>query len=90
MTEDNVESQSQEDTRDYSEKQPAQGLVSAGAGVGRALMDHRPPSVTEKLQNEKRELELRLRGIDEVLAQLEANPATREIIDSLAKLGHNY
>ena len=50
-------------------------------------MDHQPPSVTEKLQQEKHELELRLKAIDELLAQLEANPETQRIIDSLAKLG---
>ena len=58
------------------------------SGAGRALMDHRPPSVTERLMNEKHEIELRLQAINEVLAQMEANPATREIIDSLSKLGH--
>ena len=56
-------------------------------GAGRAMMDHQPPSVTEKLQQEKHELELRLKAIDELLAQLEANPETQRIIDSLAKLG---
>ena len=54
---------------------------------GRALMDHRPPTVTEKLEQERNELELRLRAIDELLEQLKANPATQQIIDSLAKLG---
>jgi chaperonin cofactor prefoldin len=54
---------------------------------GRALMDHQPPSVTEKLEQERRELELRLKAINEVLDQLNANPETAEIIDSLAKLG---
>ena len=54
---------------------------------GRALMDHQPPSVTEKLEQERRELELRLKAINDVLSQLSANPKTAEIIDSLAKLG---
>lgn len=54
---------------------------------GRSLMDHQPPSVTEKLEQERRELELRLKAINEVLDQLNANPETAKIIDSLAKLG---
>lgn len=55
--------------------------------AGRSLMDHRPPSVTEKLQQEKKELELRLEGINQLIAQMEANPETRDIIDKLAQLG---
>ncbi len=54
---------------------------------GRGLMDHRPPTVTEKLEQERIELELRLRAIDELLEQLKANPATQQIIDNLSKLG---
>lgn len=54
---------------------------------GRALMDHRPPTVTEKLEQERNELELRLQAINELLEQLKANPETQQIIDSLAKLG---
>ena len=57
------------------------------AAIGRALTDHRPPSVTEKLQQEKKELELRLEAITQLLDQLNANPQTQEIIDNLAKLG---
>lgn len=57
------------------------------AGLGRAMMDHRPPSVTEKLQQEKKELELRLEGVNQLLDQLQASPETREILDNLSKLG---
>ena len=56
--------------------------------AGRALMDHRPPTVSEKLQNEKKELELRLEAINQLIAQLDANPDTKDIIDKLAQLGH--
>jgi hypothetical protein len=56
-------------------------------GGERAMVDHLPPTVTEKLVQERNELELRLRAIDELLEQLEANPETQKIIDSLAKLG---
>jgi len=59
----------------------------ATASLGRALTDHRPPSVTEKLEQEKHELELRLEAITQLLDQLNANPETQEIIDNLAKLG---
>ena len=51
------------------------------------MMDHQPPSVTEKLEQEKHELELRLQAINELLEQLNNNPATQEIIDNLSKLG---
>ncbi len=54
----------------------------------RALMDHRPPTVSEKLENEKKELELRLQAVNELIAQLDANPETKDIIDKLAQLGH--
>ncbi len=81
-----VESDMQYDAR--GEEKATIGALSAG--IGRALVDHRPPSVTEKLLNEKHELELRLRAIDEVLGQLAAQPDTMAIIDNLSKLGHNY
>ena len=55
--------------------------------AGRSLMDHRPPTVTEKLEQERNELELRLKAINELLEQLRANPETQQIIDSLAQLG---
>lgn len=57
------------------------------AGLGRTMMDHRPPTVSEKLQQEKKELELRLEAINELIAQMEASPETRDIIDKLAQLG---
>lgn len=45
------------------------------------------PGVTDKLRAEKKELELRLEAINELLAQLEANPDTADIIDNIARLG---
>ncbi len=57
------------------------------AAAGRALMDHRPPTVSEKLLQEKKELELRLEAINQLITQMEANPETRDIIDKLAQLG---
>ncbi len=58
------------------------------ATAGRALMDHRAPTVSEKLEQEKKELELRLEAVNQLIAQMEANPETRDIIDKLAQLGH--
>lgn len=62
---------------------------SRGVSLGgqRAMTDHRPPSVTEKLEEEKHELELRLKAINKLLEQLNDNPATQQIIDNLSKLG---
>jgi len=59
----------------------------ATAGLGRALTDHSPPSVTENLEQERHNLELRLKAINQLLDQLQASPETQEIIDNLAKLG---
>lgn len=59
------------------------------AGLGRALTDHRPPTVTEKLLNEKKELELRLEAINQLLADLESNPGTQQILDKMAQLGRS-
>ncbi len=58
------------------------------ATAGRALMDHRPPTVSEKLLNERKELELRLEAVNQLITQLDANPETKDIIDKLAQLGH--
>ena len=57
------------------------------SGAERAMVDHRPPTVSEKLLQEKKELELRLEAINQLIAQMEANPETRDIIDKLAQLG---
>jgi hypothetical protein len=58
------------------------------ATSGRALMDHRAPTVTEKLEQEKKELELRLQAVNELLTDLEASPNVRSILDKLSTLGH--
>jgi len=58
------------------------------ASAGRALMDHRPPNVTEKLEQEKKELELRLEAVTSLLEELEAAPGVRSILDKLSTLGH--
>ncbi len=61
--------------------------VAQSAGLGRAMVDHTPPSVTENLEQEKHNLELRLEAINQLLDQLRASPETQQIIDNLQKLG---
>lgn len=68
----------------YDETQK-QAMV--GPEAGRTLMDHRPPSCTEKLKAERTELAKRVAEIDAVLIKLEANPKMAEIIDDLSILG---
>jgi predicted component of type VI protein secretion system len=68
------------------EDSDAREVQSAGLGT-RAMVDHRPPTVSEKLLQEKKELELRLEAINQLIAQMDANPETRDIIDKLAQLG---
>lgn len=63
------------------------GVEMASSG-SRALMDHRPPTVTEKLEQEKKELELRLQAVNELLTDLEDSPNVRSILDKLSTLGH--
>lgn len=53
----------------------------------RSLVDHRPPSVTEKLKAERAELAKRVTEIDAVLDLLTQSPEQQEILDRLAKLG---
>ena len=59
------------------------------AGLGRALTDHRPLTVMEKLLNEKKELELRLEAINELLDDLQSNPRTQQILDKMEQLGRS-
>jgi predicted component of type VI protein secretion system len=56
--------------------------------AGRSLMDHKPPSVSEKLEQEKKNLELRLEAVNQLLDDLNSNPETRDILDKLSQLGH--
>lgn len=58
------------------------------ATAGRALMDSRPPSVSERLQQEKKELELRLEAVTSLLEELEAAPGVKSVLDKLSQLGH--
>jgi hypothetical protein len=51
-------------------------------------MDHRPPTVSEKLEQEKKELELRLEAVTSLIASLDESPNVRAIIDKLSQLGH--
>lgn len=58
------------------------------AATGRALMDNRAPTVTERLEQEKKELELRLQAVNELLNDLAESPNVRGILDKLSTLGH--
>ena len=58
-------------------------LMATGSQIA-----HVPPSVSEKLQAEKKELELRLEAVTQLIADLDANPDTKAIIDRLSQLGH--
>ena len=62
-----------------------QGVEAASS---RALMDHRPPTVSEKLVQEKKELELRLEAVTSLIESLDDSPKVRDIIDRLSQLGH--
>lgn len=53
-----------------------------------SLVPHAPPTVSEKLANEKKELELRLEAVNGLIRDLDNNPETKAIIDRLSQLGH--
>lgn len=54
----------------------------------KAAMDVSPPTMTQRLYDEKKRLEERLALIDEALAAVEANPDAMRIVDAVSKLGH--
>lgn len=56
--------------------------------AGRQLMDHKPPSVSERLLQEKKELELRLEAVTSLLEELDAAPGVKSVLDKLSQLGH--
>lgn len=63
------------------------GLAKAAMGT----IDACPPSLTDRLRDEKQRLEKRLSEVNDVLAQLERTPETAGILDAVARLGHlNY
>ncbi len=53
-----------------------------------ALTPHQPPTVTERLEQEKKDLELRLKAVTELLDDLKSQPETMAILDKLSVLGH--
>lgn len=57
-------------------------------GASRGLMDHRPPSVSERLEQEKKELELRLEAVTSLLEELDSAPGVKSVLDKLSQLGH--
>lgn len=65
-------------------------MLASQVPVG-SLCDARQPTLTERLESEKRQLEERLEKVTSVLESLRAHPETTEILDSIAGLGHlNY
>ncbi len=52
------------------------------------LTPHQPPTVTERLEQEKKDLELRLKAVTELLDDLKSQPETMAILDKLSVLGH--
>lgn len=53
-----------------------------------ALTPHQPPTVTERLEQEKKDLELRLKAVTDLLDDLKSQPETMAILDKLSVLGH--
>ena len=47
-----------------------------------------PTSLTEKLENERHQLEQRLGQVNEALNALHDNPEAQKLFDAVAKLGH--
>ena len=47
----------------------------------------RAPSVLERLTGEKERLEYRLKQVNEALALLEAQPAVKDVLEALSKIG---
>ncbi len=65
----------------------ANGILQA-AGGDAAPATYCPPSLTERLIAEKKNLTERLEEVEHVLSKLEQNPETAEILNAVAKLGH--
>ena len=53
-----------------------------------APLEARPRSLTERLSDEKSNLEARLEEINGVLESLERHPETQSVLDAVARLGH--
>jgi uncharacterized protein (UPF0147 family) len=53
-----------------------------------SALEARSPTVTERLESEKKNLELRLAAVIGLLEDLDANPETKSILDKLSQLGH--
>jgi len=67
----------------FEDNQGEVAMASTGS-----LVPHAPPTVSEKLLNEKKELELRLEAVNGLISDLDNNPETKQIIDRLSQLGH--
>ena len=47
-----------------------------------------PPTITERLRDQKKRLEIQLEQINEALAALDSNPEVARTVDAISKLGH--
>jgi len=65
------------------------GLVSRDHAINATAQTrpYRPPSVLERLTDEKLRCEARLQEVNNALALLEANPATTAVLEALSKIG---
>ena len=54
----------------------------------RSALDHKPPTISERLVDEKKRLEERLEQVDAAIDALGSNAELRDAVDALSKLGH--
>ena len=59
-------------------------LVERSVGA----IDSAPPTVSERLQREKKNLEERLANVNKAIDALDSSPEIAEAVDALSKLGH--
>jgi len=59
-----------------------------GGAISSCDMEIRKDTVLERLQRDKDTLESRLKDINHAIDLLEANPATREVLEALSKVTH--
>ena len=60
------------------------GDTAAGAAIGSL----KRPTATERLYDEKKHLEGRLKDVNEAIAAIEKNPDVQAAFDAIQKLGH--
>ena len=58
------------------------------APMAETAIDHKPPTVSERLAQEKQRLEERLAEVNAAIDALDGNPEAKSVVDALSKLGH--